>query len=45
MFTTLGIGCTLLMAIVPYAIYFIHKKFMEYGAQPWQKNKPKRKPE
>ncbi|WP_440604308.1 hypothetical protein [Bacillus sp. GB_SG_008] len=46
MFTTLGIICTILMAILPYTAYFIHKKIEEYGAQPWQKQiQQKKKPE
>ncbi|MGE6346175.1 hypothetical protein ACQKIY_15130 [Bacillus mycoides] len=42
MFTELGISCTILMAILPGAIYSIHKKITTYGAQPW---KEKKKPE
>ncbi|PDY48481.1 hypothetical protein [Bacillus pseudomycoides] len=45
MFTKLSITCTVLMAILPYTVYFLHKKIMEHGAQPWQKNKQKRKSE
>ncbi|MGE6598590.1 MULTISPECIES: hypothetical protein [Bacillus cereus group] len=42
MFTGLGISCTILMAVLPGVIYFIHKKITTYGAQPW---KEKKKPE
>ncbi|MES9664631.1 hypothetical protein CN941_21485 [Bacillus cereus] len=40
MFTGLGISCTILMAVLPGVIYFIHKKITTYGAQPWKKKKP-----
>ncbi|WP_193656141.1 hypothetical protein [Bacillus cereus] len=45
MFTGLGISCTILMAVLPGAVYLIHKKLTTYGAQPWKKNAPKKKPE
>ncbi|HDR3887418.1 MULTISPECIES: hypothetical protein [Bacillus] len=45
MFTGLGISCTILMAVLPGTIYFIHKKLTTYGAQPWKKDAQKKKPE
>ena len=55
MFTTLGVICTVLMATIPYTVFFLHKKMQEYGAQKkkkqygaeaWQKQiQQKKKPE
>ncbi|WP_200874696.1 hypothetical protein [Bacillus manliponensis] len=41
MLTKLNIICTILMAVLPYSIYRIHKKIIEYGMQPWKRNTPK----
>ncbi|ACJ79435.1 hypothetical protein ACS47_23460 [Bacillus cereus] len=45
MFTGLGISCTILMAVLPGTIYYIHKKITMYGAQPWNTDVQKKKPE
>jgi hypothetical protein len=33
------------MAVLPGAVYLIHKKLTTYGAQPWKKDAQKKKPE
>ncbi|MEY8350322.1 hypothetical protein CN373_15285 [Bacillus cereus] len=33
--STLTIINTILMGIIPYAVYFLNKKIKKYGAQPW----------
>ncbi|MCI0767114.1 hypothetical protein [Bacillus sp. TL12] len=34
--STLTIINTILMGIIPYAVYFLNKKIKKYGAQPWE---------
>ncbi|WP_369901025.1 hypothetical protein [Bacillus manliponensis] len=38
MLTKENIICTILMAVLPYSIYRLHKKITQYGAQPWKQN-------